>query len=203
MRSGNPALHDKTFGSAAERFDVYDAPRVMTLEGTATKTGILLVLAVATAAVTWTMVINQDQTAILWVIGGAVAGLVLALVTIFKQDWAPVTAPLYALAEGLFLGGVSAMYHLRFQGIVLQAVLITFSILGVLLFVYRTGLIKVTENFKLGIVAATGGIFLVYAVSMVLGFFGTGIPYIHESGWIGIGFSLFVVVIASLNLVLD
>ena len=202
MRTGNPALNAKTFGRY-ETFDIYDAPATMTLEGTAMKTGVLLVLAGSTAALTWRMFLTNPQQALVLGIGGMIAGLVLALITVFKQTWSPVTAPLYALAEGLFLGGISAMYNARFEGIVFQAISLTFGTLLVLLFAYRTGLIKATENFKLGIVAATGGICLVYLASLVLRMFGTGIPYIHESGPIGIGFSLFVVVIAALNLVLD
>src|SRR5690606_6508023 len=138
-----------------------------------------------------------------YVWGGAIAGFVLALVTIFKKEWSPVTAPLYALAEGLFLGGVSSLFEARFPGIVMQAVLLTFGTLFALLMAYRSGLVRATENFKLGVVAATGGIALVYLATIVLGFFGIGIPYIHESGLVGIGFSLFVVVVAALNLVLD
>ena len=130
-------------------------------------------------------------------------GLILALVTTFKKEWAPVTAPLYALVEGFFLGAISAMYELRFDGIVFQAVALTFGTLGALLLAYRSGLIKATENFKLGVVAATGGIFLIYLVTFVLGFFGVNVPFVHESGLLGIGFSLFVVVVAALNLVLD
>ena len=139
----------------------------------------------------------------LYVWGGALSGFVIALATIFKKTWAPVTAPLYAIAQGFFLGAISAMYEARFNGIVMQAVLLTFGTLFALLFAYRSGLIKATENFKLGVVAATGGIALVYLASIVLGFFGVQIPMIHESGIVGIGFSLFVVVIAALNLVLD
>ena len=131
------------------------------------------------------------------------AGLVLALVTVFKHTWSPVTAPMYAVAEGLFLGALSAVFEARYPGIVVQAVMLTFGTLFALLMVYRSGLIKVTENFKLGVFAATGGIMLIYLAGFVLSFFSIRIPYIHESGLIGIGFSLFVVVIASLNLVLD
>jgi uncharacterized YccA/Bax inhibitor family protein len=111
--------------------------------------------------------------------------------------------PVYAAFEGLLLGGISAMYEQRYEGIVINAVALTFGTLAALLLAYRAGLVRATENFKLGIFAATGGIALVYLISMVMGFFGRSIPYIHESGLIGIGFSLFVVTIAALNLVLD
>jgi len=129
--------------------------------------------------------------------------LVLGLVTIFVKTWAPVTSPLYAVCEGLALGGISAMFEAQYPGIVIQAVALTFGTLFGLLMAYRSGLIKATENFKLGVVAATGSIFLIYLVGFVLGFFGIAIPYIHQSGTIGILFSLFVVVVAALNLVLD
>lgn len=200
MRSGNPALTSKTF----ERFDVYEPTQAMTVEGTATKTGMLLILAVIAAAITWNQVANAGmQAAAPWMIGGVIAGLIFALATIFKPTWAPVTAPIYAVAEGLFLGGISAALNARYHGIALQAVCLTFGTMFALLTAYRTGWIRVTQQFRAGIVAATGGIFLVYLVSWIMSFFGGGIPYIHSSGWIGIGFSLFVVVIAALNLVLD
>ena len=135
--------------------------------------------------------------------GGAIGGFVIAMVTVFKKEWSPVTAPLYALVEGFFLGAISAMFNHMYEGIVMQAVLLTFGTLFALLFAYRSGLIKATENFKLGVVAATGGIALVYLASIVLRMFGINMPFIHDSGLIGIGFSLFVIVIAALNLVLD
>ncbi|MEO8353673.1 MAG: Bax inhibitor-1/YccA family protein, partial [Chthoniobacteraceae bacterium] len=112
-------------------------------------------------------------------------------------------APAYALVEGVFLGGISAIYEAQFGGIVFQAVLMTFGTLFALLAAYQTGLIKATENFKLGIVAATGGIFMVYIASIVLGFFGIQIPGIFGNGTVGILFSVVVVIIAALNLVLD
>lgn len=175
----------------------------MTLQGTVNKTGILLFLTFATALYTWNMAMSQPGTAMTWMIGGAIAGFVFAIITSFKPAWSPITGSLYALAEGLFLGGISAMYEKQFHGIALQAVLLTGGTCLALLAAYSMRIIRATENFKLGIVAATGGIALVYLVSMVLGFFGIHIPYIHESGLIGIGFSAVVVIIAALNLVLD
>ncbi len=204
MRSGNPALNEETFESYYHQAE--SASQAMTIHGTAWKTLILLGLCAGTACFTWTRVIQHDfGTAIPLVIGGAIGALILGFVTSFKPQWASVTAPLYALLEGLFLGGISAMYELRYpgSGIVLQAVSATFGTLFALLMAYQSRLIRATENFKLGIVAATGGICVVYLISMVMGLFGFHVPYIHESGLIGIGFSLFVVVIAALNLVLD
>ncbi len=207
MRSGNPVLSDSTFLDLSSGRVVTGAADAMTLNGTVNKTGFLLLLSVLTAAYAWskTFVAPGEIApgANIFLIGGALGGFVLALVTTFKKEWSPVTAPLYALLEGFFLGTVSAIYDARFQGIVLQAVLLTFGTLFALLFAYRSGLIRATENFKLGVVAATGGIMLIYLATIALGFFGIHIPYIHESGIIGIGFSLFVVVVAALNLVLD
>ena len=125
------------------------------------------------------------------------------MVTIFKKQWAPITAPIYALLEGLFLGGISAIYNAKFQGIVVQAVGLTLGVLAVLLVAYKSGLIKPTENMKLGIVAATGGVCMVYFVSIIMGMFGRSVAMIHGNGIFGIGFSIVVIIIASLNLVLD
>ena len=200
MRTSNPTLNDKVFDRAG-----YGSGDAMTINGTVNKVGILLLLVLVPAAWMW----NQVSTA--WepsqamgpAILGAIGGFVVALVTIFKKTWAPVTAPIYALLQGLFLGGISATYNIQFAGLPMQAVALTFGTLAVLLVAYRTGLVKATENFKLGVVAATGAIALLYMVSIVMGMFGARIPFIHESGLMGIGFSLFVVVIAALNLVLD
>ena len=205
-RSGNPALKEGTFLDLASGTVVTRDGDAMTLNGTVNKTGMLLLMCVLTAAFAWGQVQFTADGVVgagpyLW--GGLIGGLVFALATIFKKEWAPVTAPLYALTEGLFLGAISAMFEQRFPGIVMQAVLLTFGTLFALLFAYRSGLIRATENFKLGVVAATGGIALVYLASFVLSFFGINIPFIHESGLIGIAFSLFVVVVAALNLVLD
>ncbi len=199
MRSGNPALTDKTFRGLPRTGEA------MTLGGTVNRAAIMLALVLITAGWTWNQFYtSQNPAAVMpymWV--GILGGLVAALATVFKKTWAPVTAPVYALLEGLALGGISAAFEVRFPGIVMQAVGLTFGTLGALLLAYRSGLIKATENFKLGVVAATGGIFLVYLVDIILRFFGIGIPFIHEGGALGIGFSVFVVIIAALNLVLD
>jgi len=207
MRSGNPALSESTFLDLASGSVVTSPDQAMTINGTVNKTGILLLLTVLTAAFAWSQTIGADGQvapgAMLYAMGGAIGGLVLALVTVFKKEWSPVTAPMYALVEGFFLGAISAVFEARFPGIVFQAVLLTFGTLFALLAAYRSGLIKVTENFKLGVVAATGGIALLYLASFVLSFFNINVPVIHEASWLGIAFSLFVVVVAALNLVLD
>jgi uncharacterized YccA/Bax inhibitor family protein len=134
---------------------------------------------------------------------GILGGFVLALVTAFKPVWAPISTPLYALAEGLALGGISVVFESAYSGIVAQAVFLTFGTLAALLIAYRSGVIRATDNFRRGVFAATGGIALLYLASFILGFFGIAIPLIHSNGLVGILFSLFVVVIAALNLVLD
>jgi len=166
---------------------------------------------VATAAWTWNRFFGaleispQDAMAsvALPAMVGGIGGFIVAMVTIFKKEWAGVTAPIYALLEGLVLGGVSALMEMRFHGIAIQAVALTFGTLVAMLIAYRTGLIKVTDKLRLGIVAATGGIAVFYFLQFILGFFGVHFTAINGSGAIGIGFSLLVVGIAALNLVLD
>jgi uncharacterized YccA/Bax inhibitor family protein len=137
-------------------------------------------------------------------IGGLIGGFVVALVTIFKKNWSPFTAPIYALLEGLALGGISAIFEKMYPGVAIQAVGLTLGTLFVMLLAYKTGVIRATQSFKIGVIAATGGIAVFYLVEMVLGmFFHFNVPAINASGPWGIAFSLFVVIIAALNLVLD
>lgn len=202
MRTANPALNDRVFRAAT----IGSFEDRMTIEGTVNKTGLLLLCAIATAAWTWHLFMQARDAAAVGplTLVGALGGLIFAFVTIFKKTWAPITAPIYALLEGLVLGGVSAIFEVRFPGIAIQAVSLTFGTLVVLLLVYRARLIPVTQNFRLGVVAATGGIFFVYLITMVLGFFGIHFgSSIYGAGLVGIGFSVFVVIIAALNLVLD
>jgi uncharacterized YccA/Bax inhibitor family protein len=206
MRTANPALNENVFSQAA-----LDEPGVetMTVAGTANKSAILLMLVIAGAMVTWRIFFSAANMAIgamtvmplMWI--GLIGGFIVALVTIFARRWAMFTAPLYAILEGLFLGALSSFLEAQFNGIVVQAVGLTFAIFICILLIYRTGIIKVTDNFRIGIVAATGGIALIYLVTIGMNLFGTTIPYIHSSGLIGIGFSVFVIIIATLNLVLD
>jgi uncharacterized YccA/Bax inhibitor family protein len=195
MRSGNPVLTEETF----RRERTLPGTETMTIAGTVSKTAILLAILSVMATFAW----NEGPAAGGFVLVGAIGGLIIALVTVWKQTWAPVTTPIYAAFEGLALGGISAVFESRFPGIVSQAIFLTFGTLAALLVAYQSGWIKATENFKLGVVAATGGIFFVYLISFILSFFGLNIPLIHGSGVFGILFSIFVVVIAALNLVLD
>ncbi|NQU68089.1 MAG: Bax inhibitor-1/YccA family protein [Candidatus Marinimicrobia bacterium] len=202
MRTANPALSDKTF----KDYSGYsDASGVMTINGTVNKTFLMLVLALFPAGWIWSQYFNSGNIAVVlpWLVVGGIGGFIVAMITIFKKQWAMVTAPAYAILEGFVLGGVSAIFESQYPGIVVQAVSLTLFILLSLLFAYKSRLIKVTDNFRLGVVAATGGIALVYFASFILGFFGIHIPMIHSNGLFGIGFSIFVVIIASMNLVLD
>jgi uncharacterized YccA/Bax inhibitor family protein len=177
----------------------------MTLSGTVNKTGLYLLLCFITAAWTWNQfyATGDPASVYVYVIVGIVGGLIAALVTIFKPTTAAISAPIYALLEGFAIGGVSAVVEASYPGIVIQAVGLTFGTLAALLMAYKTGLIKPTENFRLMLFAATGGILLLYIVNIIMRFFGTEIGFIHSNGLMGIGFSLVVVAIAALNLVLD
>ena len=198
FRTSNPALNSKTFSGMP-----LAAGDAMTIAGTVNKAGILLVCAVATAAWSWSRFYTDPAEAGPLVIGGAIGGFIVALVTILKKEWAPVTSPIYALLEGLVLGGVSAFWELRMPGIALQAVGLTFGVLLVMLLAYRTGMIRATQRFKLGVIAATGGIAVFYLVSFVLSFFGFRFMSGFNTSPVAIGFSVVVVIIAALNLVLD
>ncbi len=195
IRSGNPVLRGEIFSKSISS----SAEKAMTIQGTVNKTFLLLLITVFTASWVW----QEPNKFLPFVWPSIIGGLILALVTVFKKEWASITSPLYAFVEGIVLGVISVIFERQYPGIVMQAVSLTFGTLFCLLLVYKSRLIRVTENFKLGVAAATGGIFLVYLVSMILGFFGINISFIHEGGPIGIGFSLFVVIIAALNLVMD
>ena len=193
MRSGNPVLSKSTFSSAREHSET------MTINGTVNKTAICLFLMVGTGYLTF----NSINLGILIACG--IGGFIVAIVTVFKKEWAPITVPLYAILEGGLLGGVSFMYNSLYDGIVTNAIFLTVGILLSLLVAYRSGYIKPTENFKLGIFAATGGIAIIYLINFVMGFFGSsmGIMQIDNASPMSIGFSIVVVIIAALNLVLD
>ena len=193
LRSGNPVLSKSTFITTT------NVTEKMTIEGTVNKTTISLFLLVGTGYFTF------DVMNPILLIGCGIGGLIIALITIFKKHWAPITVPIYAVLEGGLLGGVSFMYNSMYEGIVTNAVFLTLGILISLLIAYRSGLIKPTENFKLGIAAATGGIAIVYLVNFMMGFFGSsmGVMNVENASLMSVGFSLLVVVIAALNLILD
>jgi len=204
MRTSNPALSGDTFRTGVATYG-----EGMTISGAVNKTGILLICCVATAAWTWNRFFNAASPAeAMQAIGpmmlvGGIGGFILAMVTIFKKEWSPVTAPIYALLEGLLLGGVSAMLEMKYHGIAIQAVSLTFGTLVAMLIAYRSGLIKVTDKLRMGVVAATGGIAVFYFLQFILGFFGVHFTSINSGSPLGIGFSIVVVIVAALNLVLD
>ncbi len=202
MRTANPALGSTTFSGLGR---VARGAESMSIQGAANKALLLLLLVCLTASWTWSIFFKSGNPAAVspLVLVGAIGGFILALVTIFKPVWAGVTAPLYALLEGLVIGGISSFAEARFPGIVLQAVGLTFGTCFALLLAYKSGLIRASEGFKKGIVAATGGIALFYLIALVLGLFGVRIPLVFGAGPVGIVFSLVVVTIAALNLVLD
>jgi len=193
LRSGNPVLSKKTFDNTIS------SDNKMTLEGTVNKTAISLFLLVGAGYLTF----NTINLVLL--IGCGIGGFILAIITVYKKEWAPITVPIYAVLEGGMLGGISYMYNSLYDGIVTNAILLTVGILVSLLIAYRSGYIKATENFKLGIFAATGGIAIVYLINFFMGFFGSGLGVmsVNKASPISIGFSIVVVIIAALNLVLD
>ncbi len=202
MQTANPVLSSTTF----DTFSGYaNWSQTMTVGGTVGKTAVLLGCALLTAAWTWSRgVVVNPAIAMPYLIVGGIVGFILAMVTTFKMSWAPVTAPLYALAEGFVLGGLSALVESQYPGIALQAVAMTFGTLACMLMAYQSGLIRATERFKLGVVAATGAIFLVYLLNWLLSLFGFhGMNVLSGNGLIGIGVSVVIVIVAALNLILD
>ena len=193
LRSGNPVLSKKTFNNSISR------DNKMTIEGTVNKTAISLFLLISAGYLTF------NTVNLVLLIGCGIGGFILAIITFFKKEWSPITVPIYAVLEGGMLGGISYTYNSLYDGIVTNAILLTVGILVSLLIAYRSGYIKPTENFKLGIFAATGGIAIVYLINFFMGFSGSslGLMSINNASPISIGFSIVVVIIAALNLVLD
>lgn len=198
FKTSNPALNAKTFNTR-----VALGAETMSLQGTVNKTGFLLFCASAAAAWTWYLANTQADSLPLWMWGGLLVGFVVAIVTVFKKEWSPVTAPVYALCEGLALGGISAFLEHAYPGIPIQALGLTFGVTFVMLLLYTSGILRATPKFTIGVVAATGGICLVYIVDMVLRFFGHQVPLLNSSGPMGIAISVVIVIVAALNLILD
>src|SRR5260221_12343803 len=199
MRSTNPVLKESAFAGTIPTGET------MTIQGTVNKTGLLLLFVVATAAWTWGLSHSPTPEAVYpGMLGGAIGGFVVALVTIFKKGWSAVSAPVYALLEGLLLGGSSAIFERSYPGIAVQAISLTFGVMFVMLLAYKFRIVQATRGFKLGVIAATGGIALVYAMNMLMSLFGhSQMSFLYASTPLGIGISLFVVIIASLNLIID
>lgn len=193
---GNPLLRN-SFNADTTSSATYTREETMTSQGAINKTLILFGILMITAIYNF-----QAQSTVL-MIGGAILGLVLVIVNVFKKEYSPYIAPAYAALEGLFVGGISGIYAGFGDGIIIQAISLTLLVLFIMLFIHKTGIIPVTQQFRTGVVMATGAIALLYLISFGLSFFGIHIPFIHEGGTIGILFSLGVIGIASLNLLLD
>ena len=203
FKSGNPTLTEKSFEKTLHTTG--DAG-VMTEKGTLNKFGLLMILVLGSASFTWK--VAADGVNIMpWIIGSAIGGLIIALILAFKPVWASFLAPVYALVEGVFVGGISAYYNDAFSqiapNIVMQAVGITFGVVIAMFGLYRFGIIKATQKFKAIVFTATAGIAIFYLLAFVLRFFNIEMPLIHSSGTWGIMFSLVVVAVAALNLILD
>lgn len=199
-RSGNPALSSEIFDNAQRKNSgPFIKDDVMTIKGTVDKTAMSILLLLMAGYFSFT------EDSMIFMITGLIGGIITLIITIRKKHLSPITVPVYAMFQGLMLGGISFMYGQLYEGIVFNAIMITVSILISLLFAYRSGIIKATENFKLGVFAATGGLALFYLISFIGGFFGLGFSVMDptNASLFSIGFSLVVIVIASLNLVLD
>ena len=193
----NPVLERADFNVASS------SSGVMTLRGTVNKSAILLILTIVGAAYTWSASRGGYSSAAMgYTMVGGIAGFILAMVTCFKQDWAPITAPIYALCEGLFVGGISAMYEAKTHGIAIQAVMLTFGTFAGMLFLFQGNILRATPMFMKIVIGATIGIMLTYLLGMILSFFHIQLP-IFGGGQLGLIFSLVIVVVAALNLIID
>ncbi len=196
QKSSNPVLNDKSFKKAISGITTEGT---MTINGTIQKTGILTLLVLASAMWSWSNPSNM------WIIVGAIGGLITGLITAFKPTVATITAPMYAILQGLFLGGISLYVTVQYQldGVVIQAITLTIGVLFLMLFLYRSGIIKVTDKLRMGIVAATGAVFLMYLINFVMSFFGAAFFTMEDTSLMAIGINLVIVGIAAFNLLLD
>lgn len=205
-KSSNPVLKEKAFSR-----DYTAQSDVMTVNGTINKTGLMLLLVIAGAVFTWNkffdagaLTLQEGMAAVgPWLAIGGIGGLITALVTVFRPQSSGISAPVYAVFQGLFLGGISAIFEAQYSNIVMRAVMLTLAVFMMMLFLYRSGIIKVTKRFMMGVMAATAGIALVYFVSFIAGMFGAELSFLHGNSNLSIGISLVVVAVAALNLVLD
>jgi len=201
MRSSNPAMTGKIFEKATT---LSGGSSVMTINGTINKTGLMLLLVIAAAAYTWNMVMGADPgRAGTLAMTGAIGGFIMALVTIFRPQSSAITAPIYAILEGLFLGAISAIINAQYPGVAFQAVLLTIGTLFTMLFLYRSGRIRATPRFRRGVMMATGAVFFAYLVSWIMALLGMPVGFMHSAGPMGILINLVIIVIAALNLIMD
>lgn len=197
-KSSNPVMNDKAFHKAAQNANpAISRGETMTVQGAINKTFILTGIMLITALYGFA----NPSSMLMW--GGAIAGLVVVVIASMKPHLSGTLAPVYAGLEGLFVGSISAIYASMFNGIIFQAVTLTMAVLFVMLFIYKTGIIKVTDKLRAGVMMATGAVVVVYLLSWVLSMFGINMPYLHEGGAIGIGISLVIIGIAAMNLLLD
>lgn len=207
-KSSNPVLGQSAFSKvqAGTQADV------MTVEGAVNKTGLMFLILAFAAAFTWRKFFGvfdygspegAFSAVAPWVIGGGIGGFIVAMVTVFSPRYSNITAPIYAVLEGLFLGGISAFFEAQYPGLVMRAVALTFGVFFIMLFLFRSGKIRATGKFRMAVLAATGGIALVYFISFIAGLFGASFGFLHGNSLLSIGFSLVVVGIAALNLILD
>jgi uncharacterized YccA/Bax inhibitor family protein len=194
--SSNPVLNTKAFNKAASTLS---STEVMTVKGTVYKTLALTILVFVSAYWSW------STPGSMWIMIGAIGGMIAGLITVFKPTLAPVTAPVYAVLQGLFLGGISLLISEQYglDGIVIQAISLTIGVLFLMLFLYASGIIKVTDKLRMGIVSATGAVFLMYFINFIMGFFGAAFFTLEDTSLMAIGINLVVVGIAAFNLLLD
>jgi uncharacterized YccA/Bax inhibitor family protein len=202
FKSGNPALNEKTFEKAYS----YAGTEAMTVKGTLNKFGILFLLTMAAAGFSWKMVYSGvDVTPYMWPCVFATLGI--AVLMVFKMEWAPYLAPIYAIIKGFAVGVISAYYNFAFEkiapNIITQAVALTFGVVIAMFLLYKFNIIKATQTFKKIVITATLGIAVFYLIAIGLHFANIDIPFLHEGSLIGIGFSLVVVALAAMNLILD
>jgi uncharacterized YccA/Bax inhibitor family protein len=205
FKSGNPTLSEKRFRDTVLD-EVVTHENAMTVKGTLQKFGFIFLMTMGTAFYSWKEYAKGENVTPL-IIGGAIGGLVVAIVLMFKKEWSPYLAPLYGLCQGLFVGAISASYNYALAGvapnIIINAVGLTFGTAIAMYLLYSFRIIQATQKFKAVIVTATAGIAIFYVITFILSFFGIRIPFLHEGSVLGIGFSVFVVAIAALNLILD
>lgn len=203
-KTSNPTLGE----GIINRFSFAATDRAMTVQGSINKTALLLALVVAGAAFTWSKVMASIESGVEvgingWMIAGSVAGFIIALIISFRQNLAPFLSPVYAICEGLFIGAISAHFEVMFPGLVLRAVLLTFSVMFALLFLYKMRILKATQRFRTILISATAGIAIAYLITFILSFFGFHMNFMYGGGSMGLIVSLLVVGVAALNLVLD
>jgi len=196
FESRNPVMKENAYMQASQE-NALTGGATMTVQGAINKSLILGLIMLATAAYAYT------APSMLFVWGGAIGGFILVIIMSFRPNLSPTLAPIYAGLEGLFVGAISAVYASMLDDIIFQAVSLTMGVFFTMLFIFKSGLIKVTNKLRTGVMMATGAVFLVYLVAIILSLFGIPMPYLHQAGPIGIGISLVIIAIASMNLLLD